>query len=62
METQDGRYYSWNDVECASAKLSNLLASLDLQPGARIAVQVEKAQEALILYLPSLRTGYVYCR
>ncbi|MDO8650900.1 MAG: malonyl-CoA synthase [Undibacterium sp.] len=60
METQDGRYYSWDVVERASAKLSNLLASLDLQPGARIAVQVEKSPEALILYLASLRTGYVY--
>ena len=60
METHDGRYYSWDDVERASAKMANLLASLGLQPDARIAVQVEKSPEALILYLATIRAGYVY--
>lgn len=60
METQDGRYYSWADVEHASARMANLLTSLNLQAGARIAVQVEKSPEALILYLATIRAGYVY--
>lgn len=60
LETQDGRYYSWDDVEHASARMANLLASLDLQAGARVAVQVEKSPEALILYLATIRAGYVY--
>ncbi|MFZ6749627.1 malonate--CoA ligase [Undibacterium sp. Ren11W] len=60
IETQDQRYFSWDDVERASAKISNLLWSLGLQPGARVAVQVEKSAEALILYLATLRSGYVY--
>ncbi|HTD05408.1 malonyl-CoA synthase [Undibacterium sp.] len=60
IETHDGRYYSWDDMERASAKMANLLASLNLQPDARIAVQVEKSPEALILYLATLRAGYVY--
>ncbi|MBC3876087.1 malonate--CoA ligase [Undibacterium flavidum] len=60
IETHDARYYSWLDIEHASAKLANLLISLDLKPGARIAVQVEKSPEALILYLATLRAGYVF--
>lgn len=60
IETHDQRYYSWRDISRASAKLANLLVSLNLQPGARIAVQVEKSPEALILYLASLRAGYVF--
>ncbi|WP_313083296.1 malonyl-CoA synthase [Pulveribacter sp.] len=58
----DGRplAYSWRDLEHASARMANLLASLQLPPGSRIAVQVEKSVEALILYLATLRAGHVY--
>ncbi|MBC3830839.1 malonyl-CoA synthase [Undibacterium amnicola] len=60
IETHDARYYSWSDIERASAMLANLLCSLKLSEGARIAVQVEKSPEALILYLATLRAGYVF--
>ncbi len=40
--------------------IANLLASLDLPEGARVAVQTEKSVEALMLYLATLRAGYVY--
>ena len=60
IETEDGRYFSWSDMDRASAKLANLLTSLKLQAGARVAVQVEKSAEALILYLATIRAGYVY--
>ncbi|GAC1326120.1 MAG: malonyl-CoA synthase [Collimonas sp.] len=60
IETHDGQYYTWGDIERASARIANLLSSLDLPSGARIAVQVEKSAEALILYLATLRAGFVY--
>jgi len=60
IETHDGRYYSWNDLDRATAKIANLLKALKLPQGSRIAVQVEKSPEALILYLATLRAGYVY--
>ncbi len=60
LETHDGLYYSWGDLEGATAKLANLLKSLKLPAGSRVAVQVEKSPEALFLYLATLRTGYVY--
>ena len=40
--------------------VANLLDSLALPAGSRIAVQVEKSVEALILYLATLRAGLVY--
>lgn len=43
-----------------SARMANLLASLDLPAGSRIAVQVEKSVEALMLYLATLRAGHVF--
>jgi malonyl-CoA/methylmalonyl-CoA synthetase len=60
LETPEGLHYSWNDLERATAKIANLLASLKLPTGARVAVQVEKSAEAVLLYLAMLRAGYVY--
>jgi malonyl-CoA/methylmalonyl-CoA synthetase len=52
--------YSWRDLERASAMVANLLASLELPPASRIAVQVEKSVEAVVLYLATLRAGHVF--
>ena len=62
IETADGEplHYSWRDLDHATARLANLLDSLKLPPGARIAVQTEKSVEALMLYLAVLRAGFVY--
>jgi malonyl-CoA/methylmalonyl-CoA synthetase len=64
IETADGSgaplYYSWRDLERGSAMLANLLQSLDLPQGSRIAVQTEKCVEALMLYLAVLRAGFIY--
>jgi malonyl-CoA/methylmalonyl-CoA synthetase len=64
IETSDGPAaplrYTWLDLERGSAMLANLLASLELPPGSRVAVQTEKSVEALLLYLAVLRAGFVY--
>ena len=60
IETADAHYYSWRDLERGSAKLANLLASLNLPSGSRIAAHVEKSPEALMLYLATVRAGFVY--
>lgn len=60
VETDDGLCYSWRDLERGSAMIANLLDALGLAPGARIAVQVEKSVEAMLLYLATLRAGYVF--
>jgi malonyl-CoA/methylmalonyl-CoA synthetase len=52
--------YSWRQLDEASARIANLLESLELPPGARVAAQTEKSVEALILYLAVLRAGGVF--
>ena len=64
IETDDGLVYSWGDIDRATAMMANLLQSLDIpRDGAvppRVAVQVEKSVEAVILYLATLRAGFVF--
>ncbi|MEK7737932.1 MAG: malonyl-CoA synthase [Pseudomonadota bacterium] len=60
MILPDGRVWSYGDVERASARIANLLVALGLKPGDRVAVQVEKTPEALVLYLAALRAGMVF--
>jgi len=63
IETADGTprlYYTWRDLDRATARLANFLEWLELPEGARIAVHVDKSVEALMLYLAVLRAGCVY--
>ena len=60
VETDDGLIYSWRDLDCATAMVANLIDSLDLPANSRIAVQVEKSVEAMVLYLATLRAGHVF--
>jgi malonyl-CoA/methylmalonyl-CoA synthetase len=65
IETHDGLVYSWRDLHYGSARMAGWLASLGLSAGAdgqppRVAVQVDKSPEALMLYLATLRAGFAY--
>jgi malonyl-CoA/methylmalonyl-CoA synthetase len=63
VETADTpvpQHYTWRDLERGSAMMANLLASLQLPAASRIAVQVDKSVEALMLYLAVLRAGHVF--
>ena len=60
IETGCGRLYSWDEMDRGSARIAKLLASLDLPRDARVAVQVDKSPEAVMLYLATLRAGLVY--
>lgn len=53
-------FHTWRDLDRASARIANLLDSLGLPPASRVAVQVEKSVEALLLYLGVLRAGHVF--
>jgi len=55
-----GREISWHELHLGVGRIAALLASVGLQPGARVLVQVEKSPEALMLYLAALRAGLVY--
>ncbi|MEY2876165.1 MAG: hypothetical protein RLZZ373_3536 [Pseudomonadota bacterium] len=60
IETDSGLVYSWRDLERATAMLANLLQSLEIPAGSRVAAHTEKSVEALVLYLATLRAGFVY--
>src|SRR5262245_20216718 len=64
IETADGPgaplLYTWRDLERGTAMLANVFASLGLPADARVAVQVDKSVEALMLYLAVQRAGLVY--
>ena len=52
--------YTYEDLILLSGRIANALVELGVNPGDRVAVQVEKSVEALILYLACLRAGAVY--
>jgi len=56
----DGRIYRYQDVLDVSARFANVLVGLGVKPGDRVAVQVEKSIEALMLYLATIRAGAVF--
>ena len=56
----DGRRLSYAELESQSARYGALLAEAGLKPGDRVAAQVEKSAEALLLYLGCLRAGCVF--
>ena len=60
IEAADGRTWSYGDVVALSGRFANTLHAAGVAPGDRVAVQVEKSVEALILYLACLRAGAVY--
>src|SRR5918993_6030951 len=60
IETLEGLTYSWRDIHLASGCIANWLESLKLKRADRVAVQVDKSPECLMLYLATLRAGLVY--
>ena len=56
----DGRHYTYGDVEDVSGRFANVLAGLGVAPGDRVAVQVPKSIEAIMLYLAVVRAGAVF--
>ncbi len=59
-ELPDGRFYTYQDVVNVSGKFANALVALGVKPGDRVAVQVQKSIEALMLYLGTVRAGAVF--
>ncbi len=60
IELEDGRIYTYRDLEEISGRYARLLRSLGVGKGDRVAVQVEKSPEAVFLYLSCLRAGAAF--
>ena len=60
IETAEGRRWTYGEMIAFSGRLAAALVQLGVLPGDRVAVQVEKSPEALMLYLACVRAGAVY--
>ncbi|MDX8478517.1 malonyl-CoA synthase [Mesorhizobium sp. VK24D] len=60
METDDGRSISYGEMLARSAQFAHALVAAGVQPDDRVAVQVEKTPEAMLLYLACVRAGAVF--
>jgi malonyl-CoA/methylmalonyl-CoA synthetase len=60
LKTEAGVSLSYRDIDAQSAQIASVLASLGVNAGDRVSVQVEKSPECLSLYLACLRAGFVF--
>lgn len=60
LRTETGRTLRYGEAMEQSAQLAHTLVALGVRAGDRVAVQVEKSLEAVLLYLAVLRVGAVY--
>jgi malonyl-CoA/methylmalonyl-CoA synthetase len=60
IETHDGKRISYGDLIARAGQIANVLVARGVKPGDRVAVQVEKSVENLVLYLATVRAGGVY--
>ncbi len=56
----DGGQWTYADALNFSARLANVLNSYGIEPGDRVAVQVPKSIEAVLLYIACVRMGAVF--
>ncbi|MEM9138617.1 MAG: malonyl-CoA synthase [Pseudomonadota bacterium] len=59
-QLEDGRHYTYAHVEQVSARMGAALQAMDVLPGDRVAVQLEKSIEAFMLYLATVRAGAIF--
>lgn len=60
IETPAGARISYGDLVARTGRMANALVTLGVGPGDRVAVQVEKSVEAIILYLATVRAGAIF--
>lgn len=60
ITTREGRHYSYREALAHTSRIAGALHALGVHPGDRVAVQVDKSPETILLYLACLRLGGVY--
>ncbi len=60
IETVSGQPISYADLVARAGRMANALVGLGVKPGDRVAAQVEKSVETILLYLGTVRAGGVF--
>lgn len=60
LERPDGSVITYGKLDALTGRWANALVQRGVKPGDRVAVQVEKSPENLILYLATVRAGAVF--
>ena len=60
MVLGEGRAWTYGELFAWAGRIATVLADLGVRPGDRVAVQVEKSPQAVMLYLACLRAGAVF--
>jgi malonyl-CoA/methylmalonyl-CoA synthetase len=60
LKTPGGRRVTYAALRESSGRIASTLAGVGVAPGDRVAVQVDKSPEAVLLYLACLRMGAVF--
>jgi malonyl-CoA/methylmalonyl-CoA synthetase len=60
LHLPDGKTLSHDAFLLRAGRFANVLSSLDLEPGDRIALQIDKSVDALALYAAAVRAGVVF--
>ncbi|MDO8607639.1 MAG: malonyl-CoA synthase [Phaeospirillum sp.] len=59
IEVPGGDVLTYGELEAASGRFANVLIEAGVAPGDRVAVQVDKSAEAVVLYLACMRAGAI---
>ena len=60
IERHDGSLITYGDLWTLTGRMANALRTLGVQQGDRVAVQVEKSPEAIVLALACARAGAIF--
>jgi malonyl-CoA/methylmalonyl-CoA synthetase len=60
LEDELGASFTYADLDRETARVAAFLTGLGLQPGDRVAAQIEKSPQGLFLYLGTLRAGLCF--
>ena len=60
MRDPEGRRCSYAEMHLRSARMAHALRLAGVQPGDRVAAQIDKSADGILLYLATLRVGGVF--
>jgi malonyl-CoA/methylmalonyl-CoA synthetase len=60
LETGDAAALTYGDLFKRSARAANALVAIGVKPGDRVAAQIEKSADVIVLALACLRAGAVF--